>query len=120
MEQVMPLPDLDGEIAGWKDGVNEIRNELNELNERLGKVALQKTSLLERAQVEHFQNQFICKKEAADRLFKELKLAAKKLKNEPENTDESKLYEHLNERVQSFQRLFNALRSEFDYFAEEN
>jgi hypothetical protein len=124
MEQVMPLPDLDREIAGWKGEVNEIRNELNKLNDRLGKVAVHHVSRTGSAQVEHFQNQFICKKEAADELYKELKRAGKKLGNDSaaglQDEEILRTYDHLNERFQSFNRLFGHLRSEFESFAGEN
>lgn len=122
MEQVMPLPDLDREIADWKGRVNEIRNELNELNDHLAKVAVHHVSGTGSAQVEHFQNQFICKKEAADELFKELKRAGKKLGNSSGSQDEEilKTYDHLNERFQTFNRLFEHLRSEFARFAGES
>jgi hypothetical protein len=123
MEQVSQLPDLHRKITDWKGEVSTVREELSTLNDHLEKIARHNHLPAVMVQVEHFQNQFICQKEVADQLFHDLKQAAKSfsgnIRNEAYNGKITDAYDHLNDRMQTFNKLFAALKTEFNLFMKK-
>lgn len=118
MEQEVTLPEFHRTIAGWKDEVNTVREDLTSLMEHLEKIIGSNTKHEILAHVEHFQNQFIRHKEVADELFHDLKQASKRLTKE--NEKDNKLNNDLTDRMHTFKRLFKALKSDFDRFIEKS
>lgn len=113
MEQVKESPETHQRLADWKTQLDQARQELNGWREKLGVRAtgLRKTDQL--AEVEHFQNQFICQKEVADRLYHDLKRASKGASSQ-DGTPLDK--DALGERMDTFRRLLEDLRVDFDRF----
>jgi hypothetical protein len=113
MEQVKESPETHQRLADWKTQLDQARQELNGWREKLGSRAagLRKTEQL--AEVEHFQNQFICQKEVADKLYHDLKRASKGASSEDGTPLER---DALGERMETFRSLFEALRVDFDKF----
>jgi len=113
MEQVKESPETHQPLADWKTQLDQARQELNGWREKLGArtTGLRKTDQL--AEVEHFQNQFICQKEVADKLYHDLKRASKGASSE-DGTPLGK--DALGERMETFRSLFEALRVDFDEF----
>lgn len=126
MEQEVTLPEFHRTIAGWKDEVNSVRQDLTSLKDHLEKTIGSNTKHEMLAHVEHFQNQFIRHKEVADELFHDLKQASKLLAkdNDGDNTlnnkDGGSTMQYLTDRMHTFKRLFMALKSDFNRFIEKS
>lgn len=118
MEQVSEETEISRSIAGWKQEVNQVRLDLGGLGDRLQDRAAQLRQRDDLAEVEHFQNQFICQKEVADELFHDLKQASRRLSGRP--SDHEAGVEELGERMETFLRLYEAMRSDFDGFIEKS
>lgn len=126
MEQEATIPEFHQTIAGWKDEVNSVREDLTSLKEYLEKTTGSNTKHETLAHVEHFQNQFIRHKEVADELYHDLKQASKRLAsenvpgNQPASDDRGSTMQHLTDRMHTFKKLFTALKSDFDNFIEKS
>lgn len=120
MEQVTEVPELHRRLTDWKGEVDHLRGDMESLNQRLVEIAGKANRQETLAQIEHFQNQFICQKEVADELFQELKQTAKKLAagdgRAPQKADS---YNGLADRVNTFNRLYKELKDEFHQFISE-
>lgn len=118
MEQLTQLPELSRKIADWKGEVNEVREGLSEMQRLLEKIVSQPRQHDTLAKVEHFQNQFICQKEVADRLFHDLKGVAKRLgKDEQIHSDHPAAHDPLHDRMQTFRQLYTGLKVDFGNFS---
>lgn len=113
MEQLKETSEISRRFAGWKAQVDLARQELKDWRERLGsRVArLREAGVLR--EVERLQNRFICQKEVADVLFHDLKRASRKASPEPDTLRGEDTWK---ERMETFRRLFEALRSDFEGF----
>lgn len=126
MEQVSPITEIHQKFAGWKDEVNSVREDISNLSEHLKKAAGHYDRPEKLAHVEHFQNQFICHKEVADKLYHDLKQASKRLMKEQEkgsDTDPQNkegLIQHFAERMHTFKELFSTLKLDFSQFMEKS
>lgn len=115
--------DLHDEIAEWKNMISLVRDELKGFNSSLEDVAKKTTSSDVKPYIEHFQNQFIRQNEVSDELFHDLKQVDKAVKLRAEGVEESEV-DHLIEndqaalrdRTESYQRIFNELKSEYNSF----
>ncbi len=110
------------EHAEWLNKLSFYKDELSIMKNRLGEIAQKNTSGDVLAQVEHFQNQFIVQAEQLDILKHHI--------NEHEEYLQQRLNENqvaadhktssdspqIRESVESFERIFNGLRQEFNQF----
>jgi archaellum component FlaC len=121
MESPTQLSDLQEQINTWKTDVNIVREDLQMMQERLAQLALSKTNPAIMARVEHFQNRFIRQGEVADEMYHDLKQSAKKISangqlkviHDDRPVDD---YEVLQERMETFQKLFEELKNDFNQF----
>jgi hypothetical protein len=121
MEVSAQTSDLE-QISNWKDEVNNAREALQSMRSQLEQLSLQKTDEESLAQIEHFQNQFICQGEKADELRHDLKQSAKKISNNgtpPILHDDRPVddFDVLQDRMYTFRKLYNELRDEFKGFS---
>lgn len=126
MQQEVTLPEFNRTIAGWKDEVNSVREDLTTLKAHLEKTIGNNSGHEVLAHVEHFQNQFIRHKEVADELFHDLKQASKRLAtgndgdNHSNSEDSEATMQYLTDRMHTFKKLFTALKSDFNRFLEKS
>lgn len=126
MEQEATLPEFHRTIAGWKDEVNSVREDLTTLKDHLEKTIGNNQRYESLANAEHFQNQFIRHKEVADELYHDLKQASKRLVKAKEGDSKtggennSTAIQHLTDRMHTFKKLFTALKSDFNQFMEKS
>lgn len=121
MEQVSATPDLHRKIAEWKREVNAVRTDLDVLTRDLEMAVSRYKNRSDMARIEHFQNQFICQKEVADKLFHDLKQVSRRLDMDGSVDDPySKMLaadeDYLSDRMKTFNSLFAALKNGFEQF----
>lgn len=121
MEQVSAIPDLHRKIADWKGEVNAVRTDLNVLTHDLEMAVSRYKGRPDMARIEHFQNQFICQREVADKLFHDLKQVSRRLDADGSIDDPySKMLwadrDYLSDRMKTFNNLFMALKKGFEQF----
>jgi hypothetical protein len=121
MEVSAQTSDLE-QISNWKDEVNNAREALQSMRSQLEQLSLRKTDEESLAQIEHFQNQFICQGEKADELRHDLKQSAKKISNNgtpPILHDDRPVddFDVLQDRMYTFRKLYNELKDEFKAFS---
>ena len=109
------------QINDWKATIESTRDAIRSMRTQLEQIALQKTDDDSRAQIEHFENQFLRQIEVADEMHHDLKQSAKKISN---NGQLIVLHgdrpidnpEVLQDRMHTFVKLFNELEKEFNNF----
>jgi uncharacterized coiled-coil DUF342 family protein len=109
------------QINDWKATITSARDAIRSMRSQLEQIALQKTDDDFRAQIEHFQNQFIRQMEVADEMHHDLKQSAKKISN---NGQLIVLHDDrpidnpdvLQDRMHTFLKLYNELEKEFSDF----
>ncbi|UPK70056.1 hypothetical protein [Chitinophaga filiformis] len=121
MEVSAQTSDLE-QISNWKDEVNTTRESIRSMRSQLEQFSLTKTDDESLAQIEHFQNQFICQEEKADELRHDLKQSAKKISNNGKpliSHDDRPVddFDVLQDRMETFRKLYNELRDEFKAFS---
>lgn len=120
MEVSAQTSDLE-QISSWKDEVNNTRESIRSMRRELEQLSRRKTDEESLAQIEHFQNQFICQEEKADELRHDLKQSAKKISNngnlilhDDRPVDD---FDVLQDRMHTFRKLYTELRDEFSAFS---
>jgi len=110
-----------GQISDWRAEIIAAKDALRSMRSQLEQAVSTKTNEDSLIQIEHFQNQFIRQLEVADELNHDLKQSAKKITN---NGQVAVLHDDrpvdnpdvLQDRVQTFNRLYNELQHEFEAF----
>lgn len=113
MEQTKETSEISQRFGRWKAQVDQARHELTDWRERLAGRAARLRGADVLAGVERLENRFICQKEVADELFHDLKQASKRVAPEEEASRGEDLWR---ERMETFRRLFEALRGDFEGF----
>ena len=109
----------------WTSKLSFYKDEIKILTGRLEELASKNTSSDVLVGVEHFQNQLIIQRNNIDEILHLVKLNEKVLIAEiianPVAVDHRKLEYHLKEKdmVESFEKNFNELRTEFNEFASK-
>ncbi|WP_343693930.1 hypothetical protein [Chitinophaga sp.] len=110
------------QIQDWKVEVNSVRDTIRSMQQRLELLSGKKKDEDSLAQIEHFQNQFIRQLEVSDEMFHDLKQCAKKISN---NGQLAVLHDDrpvddcatMEDRMQTFRKLYNELQEEFNAFS---
>jgi len=120
MEVSEQTSDLE-QINDWKATIESTRDAIRSMRSQLELVAMQKTDDESRAQIEHFENQFLRQIEVADEMHHDLRQSAKKISNNsqlivlhgdrPIDTPDV-----LQDRMHTFMKLYNDLEKEFSDF----
>jgi hypothetical protein len=121
MEVSAQISDL-GQINDWKAAINDARDTIRSMQNRLAALSHSKTDDESPAQIEHFQNAFIRQLEVSDEMFHDLKQCAKKISN---NGQVAILHDDrpvddcatMEDRMQTFRKLYNELQDEFNNFS---
>ena len=110
------------ENSEWASKLNFYRDEIAILKTRLEEIASKNSNKDVLLEVEHFQNQFIIQKNNIDEISHNVKMNEESLQKEinsnPIAVDHRKVEYHIKEKnaVESFEKNFNDLRSEFKVF----
>lgn len=113
---------LSAEHKEWLGKLDFYEKELGILKERLTEIAGKNSSLEARAGIEHFQNQFIVQQNNIDELKHTVKenahLAFEEVKEHAGRVGSSMVdeYKIIDEGVQSFEKVVNELRHEFNLY----
>ncbi|MCB0733825.1 MAG: hypothetical protein H6608_04890 [Flavobacteriales bacterium] len=119
------ITELHAKYNIWIKELEFYRDELKTFNNRLGDIVSQNTKTEITSQVEHFQNQFIRENEVIDILQHDIREEEHKLaENAMENnvaTDHRKVEEdtELNDRMDTFKKIYGDLKNEFNKFLTE-
>ncbi|HMH21714.1 MAG TPA: hypothetical protein VK563_08055 [Puia sp.] len=81
MESTVSIEQFREELQSWKHELSSIKEEIRHFERNLGIMAAKKIPRELLAQVEHFQNLFICQKEVIDKLRHDLPDSGNKVEN---------------------------------------
>jgi len=122
METKAKIYDQHAENTEWTSKLNFYKDEIKIIKGRLEEVAAKNSSKEVLAQVERFQNQMIIQRNNIDEALHAVKINEEKLQAEinenPVAVDHRSVEYHAIEKdmVDSFEKNFNELRSEFNEF----
>ncbi|MCW3462799.1 hypothetical protein [Chitinophaga nivalis] len=112
--------DLHQQINTWKSNVNDVRDEVKMMRDRLEQIALSDAPREVMTRVEHFENRFLRQREVADEIFHDIKQCAKKVTATPVLVihDDRPVddYDTMQNRMEIFQKLYEELKSDFNHF----
>ena len=109
----------------WSNKLKFYADEISILKNRLSEIVSKNNKKEVLAQVEHFQNQFIVQKNNIDEISHTIKINENELEHEvnknPVAVDHRTMPYHSTEKesVESFEKNFNELRTEFKTFASK-
>jgi len=106
------------ELQSWKHELSSIKQEIRHFEHELEELATQKLPRTLLAQLEHFQNIFICHKEVIDTLRHDMPDSHKKVENTFNilRSVKNDSQHALSERMETFKRIFNDVKNEFKHF----
>ncbi len=125
MEAKKHLTELHSERTEWLNNLQFFKDDITTLRKRLEEIVSLNSKNDIRAQVEHFQNQFVRQLEVNDELRHEINaeeqaFVASESKN-PVATDHKTAPDHtvLRDKVETYAKLFKELRAEFNLFVSK-
>ncbi|UYQ93148.1 hypothetical protein MKQ68_23995 [Chitinophaga horti] len=106
------------QLLSWKHEVEDVRQDVKSMRNRLEAISQHHSGNERMVKVERFQNQFIRQLEVADELFHDLKQANRRLNNALIEHTDRPVDDHdgLHERMDTFHKLYNELRNDFQQF----
>ena len=118
------ISELHLEHEEWLESLNFYTDEISILTRRLEDISTQKNSHEVKAEIEHFQNQFILQKEKLDELRHRIKdhenYLEHRVDENPVQSDVRKVNDHpkMRDEMTAFEKLFADLRRDFNTFQE--
>ncbi|MEQ1677895.1 MAG: hypothetical protein ABL876_14390 [Chitinophagaceae bacterium] len=106
----------------WRKGLEFYADEIEIMTSRLGEIASKNSNFEARQGIEHFQNQFIVQRNNRDELRHEINLYVEKLGTDVRqhgghvNTDLVSEHGILQDKYETFEKVMNGLRHEFNDF----
>ena len=124
MESTVTVDQFQEELQSWKHELSSIKQEIRLFESQLEHLSTKRLPRDLLAQVEHFQNSFICQKEVIDRLRHDLPDSRHKLEHIIRNMHApeklaSLSQAHLRERMHDFRRFYREVSEDFLGFASE-
>src|ERR1700749_2756111 len=123
MESTVSIDQFQGELQAWKHELSAFKHEIRHFEHQLEHMS---TKALPRdllAQVEHFQNSFICQKEVIDKLRHDLPDSRHKVENIFRGLNLLRIGDEgldahamLHERMNMFRRIYEEVKEEFRRF----
>jgi len=126
MESTVSIEQFREELQSWKHELSSIKEEIRSFESQLEMLASRKLPKEMLAQVEHFQNTFICQKEVIDKLRHDLPDSHYKVENifhnlrsmhEEENWESAT--EDLEGRMDTFRKIYTQIKLDFHHFESE-
>jgi hypothetical protein len=127
MESTVSIEQFREELQSWKRELSSIKQEIRHFERHLEFLSLKRLPREVLAEVEHFQNLFICQKEVIDQLRHDLPDSGYKVEsifNHLRSTlllqsDREVLTEGLEERMHTFRKIYNEIKQDFRRFDPE-
>ena len=126
MESTVSIGQFQEELQAWKHELSSSKQQIRHFESQLEYMSTQRLPKDLLAQVEHFQNNFICQKEVIDKLRHDLPDSRHKVEHIFNNAvstssreDGTDMHEMLGERMDTFRKLFEDLKDEFRRFESE-
>jgi chromosome segregation ATPase len=123
MESTASIDQFQEELQSWKHELSSSKQEIRYFEQHLENVSLQKLPKDLLAQVEHFQNSFICQKEVIDQLRHDLPDSRHKVeyvfrssRSVIPDQEGSGAHDGLRDRMDTFRRIYDEVRAEFRRF----
>jgi hypothetical protein len=123
MESTASIEQFHEELQSWKHELSSTKQEIRHFEHLLEKMPAHKLPKNLLAQVEHFQNSFICHKEVIDKLRHDLPDTRSKVENifnsfriEQDGMDPN---HSLNERMDIFRRIYGEVKIDFERFQSQ-
>ncbi len=123
MESTASIEQFQEELQSWKHELSSIKQEIRHFEHHLEKLPVHKLPKNLLAQVEHFQNSFICQKEVIDRLRHDLPDSRFKVETVFNSfyaeQNGAQKHDALNERMDTFRRIYEEVKADFERFESE-
>jgi hypothetical protein len=126
MESTISIEQFREELQSWKHELSSIKEEVRYFEKHLEQLATKHLPKELLAEVEHFQNLFICQKEVIDKLRHDLPDSQHKQENifhSLRQTNEDSNWESSNEgldgRMDTFRRIYIEIKQDFHRFESE-
>lgn len=126
MTPTIPIPQLHLEYRLWINELNFYKEEINIFENHLELLINERSDSAVKAQVEKFQNQFICQKEVIDILKHDLNTSERQLASFVRQLsglglESIKMDNHVNlrERMRTFRKLFKELKDDYRNFESD-
>jgi hypothetical protein len=123
MESTVSIDQFQEELQTWKHELSSFKHEIRLFEHRLESMSTKNLPKDLLAQIEHFQNSFICQKEVIDKLRHDLPDSRHKVENifkhlYPFHEGDKGLDAQgmLGERMDIFRRIYNEVREDFRKF----
>ena len=126
MESTISIEQFREELQSWKHELSSIKEEIRYFERHLEDLSRKNLPKELLAEVEHFQNQFICQKEVIDKLRHDLPDSRNKVDNifrQIRATNEEENWEFategLGERMHIFRKIYIEIKLDFHRFEAE-
>jgi archaellum component FlaC len=119
MESTASIEEFHEELQSWKHELSSIKQEISHFEHLLEQMPAHKLPKNLLAQVEHFQNNFICQKEVLDKLRHDLPDSRHKVENIFNSFRIEQKNHALDERMQMFRRIYDDVKNDFSRFQSE-
>jgi len=126
MESTISIEQFREELQSWKHELSSIKEEIRYFEQHLEQLATKRLPKELLAEVEHFQNQFICQKEVIDKLRHDLPDTSSKvdhifheLRQMNEESNWESQSEGLEGRMDTFRKIYIEVKQDFHRFEAE-
>jgi uncharacterized protein (DUF342 family) len=125
MESTVSIDQFQEELQSWKHELSSIKQEIRHFEHHLENMAAKSLPKDLLAQVEHFQNSFICQKEVIDKLRHDLPDSRHKVENiynsrqDMSTQDGLRAHDLLSDRMDMFRRIYDEVKEHFKRFESE-
>lgn len=126
MESTVSIDQFQEELQSWKHELSSFKQQVRHFEHQLEAMSTKRLPKDLLAQVEHFQNSFICQKEVIDKLRHDLPDSRHKVEHIFKSshivkTEEVGSHAHdiLRERMDTFRKLYDEVREDFSRFESE-
>jgi hypothetical protein len=133
MEHTVSIEQFREELQSWKQELSSVKQEIRHFEQHLEQLSAKRLPKDLLAQLEHFQNIFICQKEVIDQLRHDLPDSGNKVENIFNNLrsqqrresqgagreEEHAMTDGLEERMHTFRRIYIGIRQDFHQFDAE-
>jgi chromosome segregation ATPase len=118
MDSTTSIEQFQEELQTWKYELSSIKQEIRHFENHLEEMAKEKLPRTLLAEVEHFQNTFICQKEVIDKLRHDLPDSRHKVENifNIIRSVNDNAQHALAERMETFRRIYEEIKQEFRQF----
>jgi len=126
MESTISIEQFREELQSWKHELSSIKEEIRYFEQHLEQLTTKRLPKELLAEVEHFQNQFICQKEVIDKLRHDLPDTRSKvddvfhhLRQMNEESNWESRTEGLEGRMDTFRKIYIEIKQDFHRFEAE-